>query len=96
MGVIMACYAEVASQFSEAGGPYCMRARPSGGWRGSWWAGCSIWRRRQLRRRMRICLSFILRILAGAKEPWPRFVILTLLVGLLALINARARVRERR
>ncbi|MFY9646273.1 MAG: amino acid permease, partial [Terriglobales bacterium] len=22
MGVIMACYAEVASQFSEAGGPY--------------------------------------------------------------------------
>src|SRR5258708_28425853 len=25
----------------------------------------------------------------AAKEPWPRFVILTLLVGLLALINAR-------
>src|SRR5258708_38391396 len=26
----------------------------------------------------------------AAKEPWPRFVILTLLVGLLALINARS------
>jgi amino acid transporter len=30
MGVIMACFAEVASQFSEAGGPYCTRAPRSG------------------------------------------------------------------
>jgi hypothetical protein len=75
MGVIMACYAEVASQFSEAGGPYLYARTAFGrltgilvGWMlylaqdGGSGGECEF-----------VChLSG--GILAGAKEPWPRFV----------------------
>ncbi len=90
MGVIMACFAEVASRFREAGGPYLYTREAFGRF-----AGIQIgW------------LSWLVRIAAAAAnanlfvqyaaEFWPqsgqrlpRLMILMLLLGILAVINYR-------
>lgn len=90
MGIIFGCFAEVASQFQQAGGPY-LYARAAFG-RG---AGIQVaWM---------LCLGQIAAPAANAnlfviylgefwpqaKDPVPRALILTVLVGLLAFINVR-------
>ena len=90
MGVIMACFAEVASQFSEAGGPY-LYARAAFGRLMGILVGWMLYLAQTAApaANANLFVIYLAEFWPAAKEPWPRFVILTLLVGVLALINAR-------
>jgi amino acid transporter len=88
MGVIMACYAEVASQFSEAGGPY-LYARTAFGRLIGILVGWMLYLAQTAApaANANLFVIYLAEFWPAAKQPWPRFVILTLLVGFLALIN---------
>jgi len=90
MGVIMACFAEVASQFSEAGGPY-LYARAAFGRLTGILVGWMLYLAQAAApaANANLFVIYLAEFWPGAKATWPRFVILTLLVGVLALINAR-------
>jgi basic amino acid/polyamine antiporter, APA family len=90
MGVIMACYAEVASQFSEAGGPY-LYARAAFGRLMGILVGWMLYLAQTAApaANANLFVIYLAEFWPAAKEPWARFTILTLLVGLLALINVR-------
>jgi basic amino acid/polyamine antiporter, APA family len=90
MGVIMACFAEVASQFSEAGGPY-LYARTAFGRLAGILVGWMLYLAQTAApaANANLFVIYLAEFWPAAKEPWPRFVILTLLVGVLAAINAR-------
>jgi basic amino acid/polyamine antiporter, APA family len=90
MGVIMACFAEVASQFSEAGGPY-LYARTAFGRLTGILVGWMLYLAQTAApaANANLFVIYLAEFWPAAKQPWPRFAILTLLVGLLALINAR-------
>jgi APA family basic amino acid/polyamine antiporter len=90
MGVIMACFAEVASQFSEAGGPY-LYARTAFGRLTGILVGWMLYLSQTAApaANANLFVIYLAEFWPAAKQPWPRFVILTLLVGVLALINAR-------
>jgi basic amino acid/polyamine antiporter, APA family len=89
MGVIMACYAEVASQFSEAGGPY-LYARTAFGRLMGILVGWMLYLAQTAApaANANLFVIYLAEFWPAAKQPWPRFAILTLLVGFLALINA--------
>jgi len=89
IGVIMACYAEVASQFSEAGGPY-LYARTAFGRLTGILVGWMLYLAQTAApaANANLFVIYLAEFWPAAKQPWPRFVILTLLVGFLALINA--------
>jgi basic amino acid/polyamine antiporter, APA family len=88
MGVIMACFSEVASQFSEAGGPY-LYARTAFGRLMGILVGWMLYLAQTAApaANANLFVIYLAEFWPAAKEPWPRFAILTLLVGLLALIN---------
>ena len=90
MGVIMACYAEVASQFPEAGGPY-LYARAAFGRLIGILVGWMLYLAQTAApaANANLFVVYLAEFWPAAKERWPRFAILTLLVGLLALINLR-------
>jgi amino acid transporter len=90
MGVIMACYAEVASQFSEAGGPY-LYARTAFGRLTGILVGWMLYLAQTAApaANANLFVIYLAEFWPAAKQPWPRFVILTLLVGVLAAINTR-------
>jgi len=90
MGVIMACFAEVASQFSEAGGPY-LYARAAFGRLLGILVGWMLYLAQTAApaANANLFVIYLAEFWPAAKQPWPRFVILTGLVGVLALINAR-------
>jgi APA family basic amino acid/polyamine antiporter len=89
MGVIIACFAEVASQFSEAGGPY-LYARVAFGRLTGILVGWMLYLAQTAApaANANLFVIYLAEFWPAAKEPWPRFAILTLLVGVLALINA--------
>src|SRR6266478_3155123 len=89
-GVIMACFAEVASQFTQAGGPY-LYARAAFGRLVGIEVGWMLW---LVRLAAPAATADLFVIYCGefwpqAKEPLPRFLILTFLYGILTLINYR-------
>jgi amino acid transporter len=89
MGIIMACFAEVASQFSEAGGPYLYARAAFGRLSGivvAWMLYLS--QTAAPAANANLFVIYLAEFWPAAKEPGPRFVILTILVGLLAVINA--------
>ncbi|MGB6384187.1 MAG: APC family permease [Terriglobales bacterium] len=90
MGIIMACFAEVASQFSEAGGPY-LYARTAFGRLTGILVGWMLYLAQTAApaANANLFVIYLAEFWPAAKQPWPRFVILTLLVGVLALINVR-------
>jgi basic amino acid/polyamine antiporter, APA family len=90
MGVIMACFAEVASQFSEAGGPY-LYARAAFGRLTGILVGWMLYLAQTAApaANANLFVIYLAEFWPAAKQAWPRFAILTLLVGVLALINAR-------
>ena len=90
MGVIMACFAEVASQFSDAGGPY-LYARTAFGRLIGILVGWTFYLAQTAApaANANLFVIYLAEFWPAAKAPWPRFGILTLLVGLLALINVR-------
>ena len=90
MGVIMACFAEVASRFSEAGRPY-LYARTAFGRLMGILVGWMLYLAQTAApaANANLFVIYLAEFWPAAKDPWPRFVILTLLVGVLALINVR-------
>src|SRR5712664_4364753 len=89
-GVIMACFAEVASQFTQAGGPY-LYARAAFGRLVGIEMGWMLW---LVRLAAPAATANLFVIYCGefwphAKEPLPRFLVLTFLYGVLTLINYR-------
>ena len=95
MGIVMACYAEVASRFHEAGGPYLYARAAFGRFMGiqtAWmlFLGQSA----APAASANLFVVYLGEFWPHAKDPLPRFVILTVLVGALALINFRG-VRAR-
>jgi amino acid transporter len=89
MGVIMACFAEVASQFSEAGGPY-LYARSAFGRLTGIIVGWMLYLAQIAApaANANLFVIYLAEFWPVAKEPLPRAAILTLLIGLLAVINA--------
>lgn len=90
MAVIMACFAEVASQFPEAGGPY-LYARTAFGRLTGLLVGWMLYLGQTAApaANANLFVIYLAEFWPAATGRWPRFVILTLLVGLLALINVR-------
>ena len=90
MAVIMACFAEVASQFSEAGGPYLYARRAFGRLTGIL-VGWTLYLSQTAApaANANLFVIYLAEFWPRAKEPWPRFLILTLLVWVLAFVNAR-------
>jgi basic amino acid/polyamine antiporter, APA family len=90
IGVVMACFAEVASSFTEAGGPY-LYARVAFGRLVGIEAGWMLFLS-QLSAPAANANLFVIylgQFWPKATTALPRFIILTLLVGLLAIINYR-------
>ncbi|HXY98068.1 MAG TPA: APC family permease [Steroidobacteraceae bacterium] len=90
MGVIIACYAEVASQFTETGGHYIYVRRAFGRF-----AGLQVGWLNLLSRLTAGGASVNLLVISlgefwpSAWAPLPRFIIISLLVGTLAIANYR-------
>jgi basic amino acid/polyamine antiporter, APA family len=90
MGVIMGCYAEVASYFHEAGGPYLYARAAFGRMMGiqTAWMLC-LGQVAAPAANANLFVIYLGEFWPHAKDPLPRFVILTALVGVLAIINVR-------
>ena len=90
MAIIMGCFAEVASQFSEAGGPYLYARTAFGRLIGimvAWTLYLS--QTAAPAANANLFVIYLAEFVPRAKEPWPRFLILTALVWFLAFINTR-------
>ena len=90
IGVIMACFAEVASQFRDAGGPYLYAREALGRFLGiqTGWLAWLV-RVTSLAANANLFVIYLAEFWPRAKEPLPRAVALTLLLGVLAAINYR-------
>src|SRR6202522_2966258 len=90
MSVIIACYAEVASRFQEAGGPYLYARAAFGRFMGiqtAWmlWLGQVA----APAANANLFVIYLGEFFPHAKDSLPRAIILTALIGLLAYINIR-------
>lgn len=90
MSIIMGCFAEVASRFQEAGGPYLYARVAFGrlmGIQTAWmlWLGQIT----APAANANLFVIYLGEFWPQAKHPFPRALILTALVGLLAFINVR-------
>jgi len=90
MAVVMACFAEVGSQFTETGGPYLFVRAAFGRLMGievAW----LVWvvRLTACAANANLFVTYLGEFWPQATEPVPRFTVLTLLIGILAAINYR-------
>jgi amino acid transporter len=88
IGIIMACFAEVSSRFSEAGGPYLYARAAFGRLIGilvGWFFYLALTTGPAAN--ANLFVIYLGEFWPAVKQPWPRFLILTVLVGLTALIN---------
>jgi len=90
MSVIMGCFAEVASRFQQAGGPYLYARVAFGRFMGiqtAWmlWLGQVA----APAANANLFVIYLSEFWPHAKDPWPRALVLTALVGLLTFINIR-------
>jgi amino acid transporter len=90
MAVIMACFAEVSSQFTETGGPY-LYVRTAFGRLMGIEVGWLTWvvRIASCAANANLFVIYVAEFWPRATQPISRFVILTLLVGILAAVNYR-------
>ena len=90
MGVIMACFSEVASRFVHTGGPYLYAQEAFGRFMGIQ-VGWLVWfvRLTACAANVNLFVIYLGEFWSAATEPVPKLVILTLLVGILAVINFR-------
>jgi len=90
MAVIMACFAEVGSRFSEAGGPY-LYARTAFGRLIGLLVGWTFYLAQATApaANANLFVIYLAEFWPGCKDRWERFLVITVLVGLLALINIR-------
>ncbi len=90
MGVVMACFAEVASRFRQAGGPYLYAREAFGRLAGIEVAWVTYLARVTAAAAMvNLFAIYLAEFWPAAKSPWPRLAILTLLIGVLAAVNYR-------
>src|ERR1700686_2928728 len=90
MSVIIACFAEVASRFQEAGGPYLYARVAFGrlmGIQTAWMLG--LGQVAAPAANANLFVIYLGEFFPRAKDPLPRALILTALVGLLTFINIR-------
>ena len=90
MGVIFACFAEVASRFHQAGGPYLYARQAFGRGIGIQmaWMLC-LGQVAAPAANANLFVIYLGEFWPHATDPLPRALILTILVGVLALINVR-------
>lgn len=90
VGVIMACFAEVASQFVQAGGPY-LYARTAFGRLMGIQMGWMLWLAQLAApaANANLFVTYLGEFWPQATHRLARFAILTLLIGILALVNYR-------
>jgi APA family basic amino acid/polyamine antiporter len=90
MGIIMACFAEVSSQFSETGGPYLYARAAFGRFMGIQ-VGWLVWfvRLTACAANANLFATYLAEFWPRATQPVPRLFILTLLIGILGAINFR-------
>ncbi len=90
VGLIMACFAEVASRFTAAGGPY-LYAREAFGPLLGVQIGWLTWlvRITAAAANANLFILYLAEFWPPAEEPIPRALLLTLLIGGLALVNYR-------
>jgi basic amino acid/polyamine antiporter, APA family len=90
VGAIMGCFAEVASYFTEAGGPY-LYSRVAFGRLAGIEMGWLLWLARITApaANANLFVVYLGEFWPQAKDPLPRALILTLLLGVLAIINLR-------
>ena len=89
-GVIMACFAEVSSRFTESGGAYLYTRVAFGPFVGilmAWFAW--LVRLTAAAANANLFAIYFSEFWPTAKDPIPRFLILTALLGLLAVVNYR-------
>jgi amino acid transporter len=90
VGVIMACFAEVASQFRETGGPYLYARAAFGQFLGiqvGWLTGLA--RLTATAGNANLFVIYLAEFWPRAKEPLPRAVVIALLLGILGAVNYR-------
>jgi len=88
IGIIMACFAEVASQFTEAGGAYLYARKAFGSLAGiqvGWFAW--LVRLTSAAANASLFVVYLGELLPTATWPVPRAALLTALIGFLALVN---------
>lgn len=90
MGIIMACFSEVASCFAQTGGPYLYAREAFGRFMGIQVAWL-VWfvRLTSCAANANLFVLYLGEFWSDSTRPIPKFVILTLLVGILAVINLR-------
>ncbi|PYX02588.1 MAG: hypothetical protein DMG85_21225 [Acidobacteria bacterium] len=90
VGIIIACFAEVASQFAQAGGPY-LYARVAFGRMMGIQVGWMLWLAQLAApaANANLFVIYLGEFCPNVTRPGPRFLILTLLVGVLAFVNYR-------
>ena len=90
MGVIFGCFAEVASRFQQAGGPYLYARAAFGRGMGIQMAWMLLLGQVAApAANANLFVIYLGEFWPHAREPLPRALILTILVGVLALINVR-------
>jgi basic amino acid/polyamine antiporter, APA family len=90
IAVIMACFAEVASQFGESGGPYLYAREAFGRFIGIETAWL-LWLVRVTATAAAVNLftNYLAEFWPHVMEPLPRLAVLTILIGFLAFVNIR-------
>jgi basic amino acid/polyamine antiporter, APA family len=90
MGVIMACFAEVASRFTQTGGPY-LYSRVAFGRLLGLEMGWMLWlvRLTAPAANASLFVIYLREFWPRAMDPFPRLCVLTLLIGILAITNLR-------
>ncbi len=90
VAVVMACFAEVASQFGESGGPYLYARETFGRFFGIETAWL-LWlvRLTGAAAALDLFTSYLTEFWPDVNEPLPRLAVLTLLIGFLAIVNYR-------
>src|SRR5205809_3115885 len=90
VGIIIACFAQVASQFTQAGGPY-LYARVAFGRMMGIQVGWMLWLAQLAApaANANLFVIYLGEFWPNANRPLPRFLILTALVGILAFVNYR-------
>jgi APA family basic amino acid/polyamine antiporter len=90
MGVVVLCHAEIGSRFQESGGSYLYVRTAFGRFAGIL-TGWSSWLTRiaSSAANANLFVLYLAEFWPGAKHPFPRLLILFLLIGVLAAINVR-------